>query len=466
MSGILADRYASKEMREIWSKEQKILLERELWIAIMRVQRNLGFSIEDDVVASYEQVKNKIDITSINAREKILKHDVKARIEEFNALSGHQSIHIGMTSRDLTENIELFQMRKSLKLVEFKSLAFLQKLGVAINSYINLPIVARTHNVPAQMTTLGRRFATWAEELIFSIEHLQNLVDRLPLRGIKGAVGTQQDAIDLIGAQTSVLDGEIARLFGFENVAKASSQIYPRSYDYEVLTCLVQVSAAATNMSTNIRLMSGHGLINEGFKRNQVGSSAMPHKVNSRSSERINALGVILKGYSTMVSEVSGNQWNEGDVSCSVVRRVALPDAFFTIDAILDTSMDVIQNLVVNERVIRKELEANLPFVLSSKILMKSLENGIGREEAHAAIRKHALSASINLSDKGVNNFFDLIAQDSSLGVNEEYLQNLLTNPLQHSGNAQTQARDIFSRIVTLCGNSKEIPAYIPEEPI
>jgi adenylosuccinate lyase len=453
-------------MRKIWSIEQKILLERELWIAVMKAQKKLGFSIEDNVVESYEKVKKNINNSSINAREKILKHDVKARIEEFNALAGHQAIHMGMTSRDLTENIELFQMRKSLKLVEFKSLAFLQKLGVAINSYVDLPIVARTHNVPAQITTLGRRFATWAEELIFSIEHLQDLIHRLPLRGIKGAVGTQQDAIDLIGAETPVLDGAIAQLLGFENVAKAPAQIYPRSYDYEVLTCLVQVSAAATNMSTNIRLMSGHGLVNEGFKRDQVGSSAMPHKVNSRSSERINALGVILKGYSTMVSEVSGNQWNEGDVSCSVVRRVALPDAFFTIDAILDTSIDVIQKLVVNERIIEKELEVNLPFVLSSKVLMKSIENGMGREEAHALIKKCALSASSNLRDHGVNNFFGLIAQDRNLGVNEEYLHNLLTNPLQHSGNARAQAREIFSRAVTLCGNSHEIVAYIPEEPI
>lgn len=466
MSGVLADRYASKEMREIWSQHKKVLLERELWIEVMKIQSKAGFAIGSDVIKSYERVKNSIDLASINQRERIIKHDVKARIDEFNSLAGHQSIHLGMTSRDLTENVELWQTKQSLELIEFKSLAFLHRLGDVINSYLDLAIVARTHNVPAQVTTLGRRFASWAEELIFAIQHLQQLRSRLPLRGIKGAVGTQQDARDLIGSDISLLDDEIAKTFGFQHVALSSTQIYPRSYDYEVLSSLVQISAAATNMSTNIRLMSGLGLISEGFKKEQVGSSAMPHKVNARSSERVNGLGVVLKGYTTMIAEISGNQWNEGDVSCSVIRRVALPNAFYAIDAILDTAINIVSNLTVSKFAIKSELKEHLPFLLSSKILIKAVDSGRGREEAHKTIKEYALIAANELRETGKNSFFDLVSQDTRLGIPKEFLENLLADPLEHTGNAQDQAKAILGKIRTLCGSSNEISSYVPLEPI
>jgi len=466
MSGVLADRYASKEMREIWSQHTKVLLERELWIEVMKIQSKAGFAIRSEVIESYEKVKNDIDLVSINERERILKHDVKARIDEFNSLVGHQSIHLGMTSRDLTENVELWQMKQSLELIEFKSLAFLHKLGEFINSYLDLAIVARTHNVPAQVTTLGRRFASWAEELIFSIQHLQQLRSRLPLRGIKGAVGTQQDARDLIGPDISMLDDELARTLGFQHVALSSSQIYPRSYDYEVLSSLVQISAAATNMSTNIRLMSGYGLISEGFKNEQVGSSAMPHKVNARSSERVNGLGVVLKGYTTMIAEISGNQWNEGDVSCSVIRRVALPNAFYAIDAILDTAINIVSNLTVNKSAVKTELKEHLPFMLSSKILMKAVDFGRGREEAHKAIKECSLIAANLLRETGKNSFFDLVSQDSRLGIPKEFLDSLLLNPLEHTGYAVDQAKEVLIMIKEHCEGRELLRTYLPNEPI
>jgi adenylosuccinate lyase len=466
MSGVLADRYASKEMREIWSQHKKVLLERELWIEVMKIQSKAGFDIGSEVIKSYERVKSNINLASINQRERILKHDVKARIDEFNSLVGHQSIHLGMTSRDLTENVELWQTKQSLELIEFKSLAFLHRLGEVINSYLDLAIVARTHNVPAQVTTLGRRFASWAEELIIAIQHLQQLRSRLPLRGIKGAVGTQQDARDLIGSDISMLDDEIAKTLGFQHMAISSTQIYPRSFDYEVLSSLVQISAAATNMSTNIRLMSGLGLISEGFKKEQVGSSAMPHKVNARSSERVNGLSVVLKGYSTMIAEISGNQWNEGDVSCSVVRRVALPNSFYAIDAILDTAINIVSNLTVSKSAIKTELKEHLPFLLSSKILIKAVDSGQGREEAHKIIKEYALIAANQFRETGKNSFFDLVSQDTRLGISKEFLEKLLADPLEHTGNAQDQAKAILGKIRTLCGSSKEITSYVPLEPI
>jgi adenylosuccinate lyase len=464
MSGVLAERYASDQMRKIWSRENKISLERDLWIMVMKAQSSVGFSIDKSVISEYERVKSTIDLIGIDKRERVLKHDVKARIEEFNFLAGHQLIHLGMTSRDLTENVELFQIKTSLEVIEKKALSFLYRLGEKSLSHIDSTLVARTHNVPAQVTTLGKRFATWAEELIFAINHLRELQKRLPLRGIKGAVGTSQDAIDLLGSSQSGIDQEITKALGFETLAISSSQIYPRSIDLEILATLVQLSAAASNMATNIRLMSGNGLVSEGLKSDQVGSSAMPHKVNSRLSERLNGLVVVLKGYALMISEISGNQWNEGDVSCSVVRRVALPDSFYATDAILDTAINIVINLQINEDAISAELKANLPFMLSSKILMLCVKAGIGREEAHEIIKKHALTASTNLRRNGENNFIELVSSDPRLGLDKESLIKLLETPLALTGDAKGQVERILAEVSQLIAGSDEVTSYLPGE--
>ena len=304
------------------------LAERELWLAVARAQKKLGHPITDDQLSSYEKVKNSVDLNSIDEREKVTRHDVKARIEEFNALAGHEVIHTGMTSRDLTENIEALQIRLGLELVRDKTVALLARLGEKAAQYSDQPIAGRSHNVPAQITTLGKRFASSAEELLYGYERLTSLLDRYPMRGLKGPVGTSQDSIDLLGSfdKHSNLENEIAGHLGFNRVLDSTGQVYPRSLDYEVVTTLVQLAASPSSLATSIRLMAGAELVTEGFKAGQVGSSAMPHKMNTRSCERVNGLTVILRGYASMVSELAGNQWNEGDVSCSVVRRVAIAE--------------------------------------------------------------------------------------------------------------------------------------------
>ena len=217
-------------------------------------------------------------------------------------------------------------------------------------------------------------------------------------------------------------------------------------------------------MATNIRLMSGHLLVSEGFKSDQVGSSAMPHKVNARLSERLNGLAVVLKGYALMISEISGNQWNEGDVSCSVVRRVALPDSFYAIDAILDTAINIIINLEIYEDAISAELKLNLPFMLSSKVLMLCVKAGIGREEAHKIIKEHAVTASTNLRRNGENNFIQLVSSDSRLGLEKESLVKLLDTPLALTGDAKGQVERILAEISKLTAGSDEATSYLPGE--
>ena len=461
---VLADRYASAEMRKVFAPEEKIIAERKLWIAVAKAQAKLGHAIADSVIADYEKVISKVDLASIDAREKITRHDVKARIEEFNALAGHEAIHAGMTSRDLTENIEALQVRNGLSIVHNKTVALLAALAAKAALYSDQPIAGRSHNVPAQITTLGKRFATAAEELLFAYERLISLQDRYPMRGIKGPVGTAQDSIDLLGSTEAhqKLESAIAAELGFNRVLDSTGQVYPRSLDYDVVTTLVQIAASPSSLATSIRLMAGAELVTEGFRSGQVGSSAMPHKMNTRSCERVNGLTVILRGYASMVSELAGNQWNEGDVSCSVVRRVALPDAFYAIDGLLETMLTVLNEFGAFPAIIVAELERYLPFLATTKILMASVKAGVGREVAHEVIKEHAVAAALGMREGKQNNFLDAIAQDNRIPFDRAALDALIGNPLEFTGDARQQVARVVSRIEAISAAHPAAAQYKP----
>jgi adenylosuccinate lyase len=451
-------------MRAIFAPEEKIIAERRLWLAVARAQNKLGHSISDAVIADYEKVITKVDLASIDAREKQTRHDVKARIEEFNALAGHEAIHAGMTSRDLTENIEALQIKNGLAIVHDKVVAVLAQLADKAAQYSDQAIAGRSHNVPAQITTLGKRFASAAEELLFAYERLASLQDRYPMRGIKGPVGTSQDSIDLLGSSKAhhSLELEIANELGFNRVLDSTGQIYPRSFDYDVVTTLVQLAASPSSLATSIRLMAGAELVTEGFKAGQVGSSAMPHKMNTRSCERINGLSVILRGYASMVSELSGDQWNEGDVSCSVVRRVALPDAFYAIDGLLETSLTVLSEFGAFPAVIAAELDRYLPFLATTKILMASVKVGVGREVAHEVIKEHAVKAALLMREGKVNTLLDALAADGRLPLDRAALDALISQPIEFTGDARQQIARVVDRIDAITSAHPAAAQYKP----
>lgn len=459
ISNVLAERYASQGMREIWSRESKIRREREFWISVMKVQSRLGMKITQDEIKKYEIVADEIYLESIDARERSLRHDVKARIEEFNSLANLQLIHLGMTSRDLTENVEMVQIRESLLLTRSEVVGVLNLLSDRMEEYSDLVMVGRSHNVPAQLTTFGKRLATLAEELLFALDHLDSLISRLPFRGIRGPVGTGQDLIDLLGEKSDQLEIEVAKLLGFERSLSSTGQIYPRSIDFEVISTLAQLAAAPSNFAILIRLMSGLGLVTEGFKDGQVGSSAMPHKVNARSAERINGLSVVLKGHLSMISEILGDQWNEGDVSCSVVRRVALPDAFFTLDGIFQTTATILSEMKPFENAIAREVEAELPFTSTTHLLMEAVKRGLGRESAHKIIQKHSLSALEKVRSGKNHSFFSDLGSDQDLPLTEDEVRGIAIDTRDLVGNSKRQVEDVRARIravSTLSGISFE----------
>jgi len=464
---VLANRYASAAMREIWSPEAKIVAERQLWIAVLQAQADLGVDFGGDdaatVIADYRAVVGQVDLASIDARERVTRHDVKARIEEFNALAGHEHVHKGMTSRDLTENIEQRQLLSSLELVRERIVTVLVNLARLAVEYRDLPMAGRSHNVAAQTTTLGKRFASAADELLVAFTRVDELIARYPARGIKGPMGTGQDMLDLLGgdqAKLADLERRVATHLGFGGVFTATGQVYPRSLDYEVLTALVQVAAGPSSLATTIRLMAGQELVTEGFAEGQVGSSAMPHKMNTRSCERVNGLAVVLRGYASMAGELAGNQWNEGDVSCSVVRRIALPDACYALDGLFETFLTVLAEFGAFPAVIEAELQRFLPFLTTTRVLMAAVRAGVGRETAHEVIKEHAVAVALGMRAGGANDLYDRLAADPRLGLGRDQLGGV--DPLELTGSARSQVDAIAARVAELAARFPDGAAYTP----
>ena len=462
---VLASRYASAAMRAIWSPVGKVVAERELWLAVLSAQRDLGVDLPDGVVDDYRAVVGAVDLASIAERERVLRHDVKARIEEFNALAGHEHVHKGMTSRDLTENVEQLQVHRALQVVRDRIVAMLARLARLATEEATTVVTGRSHNVPAQATTVGKRLATVGEELFVALGRVDDLLVRIPLRGIKGPVGTQQDMLDLLGSEAAVddLEHRVAAHLGFDQTANSVGQVYPRSWDFDVVSALAQVASAPGNHATTLRLMAGQELATEGFREGQVGSSAMPHKMNSRSSERINGFVTVLRGHVTMAAGLLGDQWNEGDVSCSVVRRVVLPDACFALDGLVETYLTVLDELGFFPAVIAAELERYLPFLATTKVLMAAVKQGVGREQAHTAIKEHAVEVALRLrAGAADNDLVERLAADDRLGLDHDTLTGLLAAPLDFVGTAPRQVARFVARVEDLVAATPDAATYTP----
>ncbi len=466
ISNVLADRYASAAMKDIWSPTGRITLERDFWIAVMKAQRDLGVPIPQEAIKDYERVKNQIDLAAIATRERKTLHDVKARIEEFSDLANRQFIHLGLTSRDLTENVEQLQIIRALKIIQFKAVAALSRLATVSTTYRDLMITGRTHNVPAQPTTLGKRLAMFGQELLIAVNRVSDLIERYPVRGLKGAVGTQLDQLTLLGSdarKVADLEARVIKHLGFKASLGSVGQVYPRSLDFEVTSALHQLAAAPAGLATTLRLMAGAGLLTEGFQEGQVGSSAMPHKVNARNCERICGFATIISGYVAMTAGLSGHQWNEGDVSCSVVRRVALPDAFFAIDGLFETLITVLRQMDVFPAAIMAENERNLPFLATTTILMEAVKHGAGRETAHEALKEHALAAAKAIrTGTGDTDLMNRLSGDKRINLGKKALQKILSENSRFVGAAPFQVDAFVAEIKPLIKKFKGSDTYQP----
>jgi adenylosuccinate lyase len=468
---VLSQRYATPEINDIHSEKGKILSERELWIAVMKAQRELGVNIPAEDIEKFERSKGEIDVDWIQVRELEIKHDVKARIEAFVKVSGAgEHIHRGMTSRDLTDNVEQMQIKSSSEILIGRYASVLRHMMVKAESYRDLVITARTHHQAAQPTLLGRKFSMWGEELYFHIEGFENFISRYPLRGIKGPVGTQSDMLTLLGSQdkVDVLEQRVAKLLGFNVVLDSPGQVYPRSLDYAFLSHLSLLAASPENFAKNIRLMAGYELVTEGFGKHQKGSTAMPHKMNTRTSERVCSLAETIKGYVDMGSRLSGDQWEEGDVSCSALRRVAIPDSIFASDGLIEATLTVLNDFGAYTQMVLAEKNRYLPFLATTQFLTLLTKAGMGREEAHEVIRKYAVGEALNMRNLGIyeNRLVDRLISDPTvlaLGITEDKFVNAMKEAENASiAGASSQIDNVRHKAASVIVRHEEAAKYEP----
>jgi len=468
---VLSERYATDRMNRIFSVRSRILLERELWIAVARAQRKLGVRIPAGTIAKYQAARERIDLSRIHKIEQRTRHDLAARIEAFNRAAGTEGgIHLGMTSRDVTDNVEALQIRRAGRILFGKYLSILRHLVDAAGAYRHIFLVARTHHQPAQPTLLGRRLAMWAEELIHHLRAFEIFLRDYPLRGIKGPVGTQSDMLRLLGSREKVdrLERMVAEQLGFGRVLDAPGQVYPRSLDHEFLARLTSLASAPQSLAKTIRLMAGGELITEGFARGQVGSSAMPHKMNTRSAERICALAELIKTYADGGSRLAGDQWEEGDVSCSAVRRVIVPDACYASDGLCETALTVLNRMKPYPAAIRSELDWFLPFLATTEILLLAVERGIPRDRAHGMIKKHATAEMAAMREQARQpELADRLARDAAFrkaGITAEQIEAVQERVRRSVGNAGRQIGQVAARARRLIRKYPAEAKYEPEE--
>jgi len=454
-------------MRAIWSPEGKVRLEREFWIAVMKAQAAEGLSIPAEAIEAYERVQNSVNLADIAERERITRHDVKARLEAFNDLAGYEHIHKGMTSRDLTENVEQLQIFRSLELVRDRMVSVLDRLKRRAVMDRSEVMSARTHNVAAQPTTLGKRWAMFGEELLFGFGCLEAVLARYPARGLKGAVGTQLDLLTLCEGdadRVAAIETSILQFLGLPAQLSAVGQVYPRSLDFAVVSALLTLSSGPANFAKTLRLMAGHELAGEGFAKGQTGSSAMPHKMNARSCERVVGFCTILKGHVSMAAGLVGDQWNEGDVSCSVVRRTVLPDAFFAIDGLIETFLTILGQMEIYPDVIEKENARYFPFLATTTILMEAVKAGAGREAAHHAIKEHAVAAlmAMRRGESAGNDLANRLAEDDRLPLDLGQLEAIIGQGEKLAGRALQQVDQFAAEVDAVMAKYPDAVGYEP----
>jgi len=466
---VLSARYATEPINRIFSERESNLYERRLWLAILKSQKELGMEVPQECIDAYERNIDNIDLGRMAELERQLRHDIKAKIQAYNEVSGGkwEYLHMGMTSRDLSDNVEQMQVKNASTIILGKYVSVLRHMVDAATKYEPLMFTARTHHQAAQATTLGRRFAMHAEELYTHLVDFESMIENYPLRGVKGAVGTQQDMINVLGSveRTQKLERKVADYLGFRKVLSATGQVYPRSLDYKVLSHLSLLGASCESFAKNMRLMCGYELMTEGFKEGQVGSTAMPHKMNTRSSERICSLSQLVKMYADGASRLAGDQWEEGDVSCSAARRIIIPDAFYASDGIVETTLTVLNEMGAYPKVIEAELKKYMPFLGTTELLLAAAKKGTGREKAHALVKKHAVAEALRIRQTGGqdNRLLELLSNEPEFPLDKSEIEELFKDPERFIGLAREQIRDVATKANTIISRYPKEAAYEPQ---
>ena len=449
----LSERYASKEMQYIFSPEMKFKTWRRLWIALAETEQELGLDITDEQIAELKAHKDDINFEVAKEREKLVRHDVMSHVYAYGVQCPKAKgiIHLGATSCYVGDNTDIIVMAEALKLVKTKLVNVMAELAKFADTYKELPTLAFTHFQPAQPTTVGKRATLWLQEFMMDLEDLEYVAGSLRLLGSKGTTGTQASFLELFDGDNETvdkIDPMIAEKMGFKNCYAVSGQTYSRKVDTRVVNILAGIAASAYKMSNDIRLLQHLKEVEEPFEKNQIGSSAMAYKRNPMRSERIGSLARYVMVDALNPAITSATQWFERTLDDSANKRLSVPEAFLAIDGILDLCLNVVDGLVVYDKVITKHLMAELPFMATENIMMDAVKKGGDRQELHERIRQLSMEAGKNVKENGMdNNLLELIAADESFGLSLEELQATM-DPAKYVGRSREQVDNFLKNFI------------------
>ena len=452
-SSPLATRYASPAMQQTFSYRGRSLVWRDLWIALAESSANLGLDISAEQIADLKEHRDDIDFDRVAELERELRHDVMAHVHAYGekATKAMPIIHLGATSCFVADGADLVCMQRGLRLVRARLLGVIRALREFCLEQAELPVLGFTHFQPAQPTTMGKRASLWLQDFLLDLENVEDALERLPFRGVKGTTGTQASFFQLFNgdhAKVRKLDDEITQRMGFKNTIAVCGQTYPRKWDGVVLSAISSIGASASKFATDIRLMAHRRELEEPFGESQIGSSAMPYKRNPMRSERICALSRYLLNLAPNALETASNQWLERTLDDSANRRIAIPESFLAVDAILLLVQDVSSGLVTYPRVIEQNLAQELPFMATETILMACVQKGGDRQELHEAIRVHSHKAAYRLkAEDGVNDLLERIKNDPIFAAVADDLDSLL-DPSKFIGRAPNLVREFMYEVV------------------
>lgn len=462
-SSPLAGRYASREMLYLFSEDKKFITWRKLWITLAQTQKELGLPITDEQIEEMKRYAECINYDVADEWEKKVRHDVMAHVHAFGeqAKSAMPIIHLGATSCYVGDNTDLIIMYEGLELLRNKVLNVIEKLTKFALKYKDLPTLGFTHFQPAQLTTVGKRATLWIQELLLDLDEIDHLLAKKRLRGVKGTTGTQATFLNLFEGEfnkVKELDKRIAKKLGYEAVFPVTGQTYTRKIDSQILNVLSQIAQSAYKFSNDIRLLQHLKEVEEPFEKNQIGSSAMAYKRNPMRSERISALARFVLCDALNPAITASTQWFERTLDDSANKRLSVAEGFLAVDAILETYMNVADNLVVYPKVIEAHILSELPFMATEVILMEGVKRGGDRQELHEKIRVLSMEAAREVKEKGKSNdLIERILLDGTFKMTEEELRGIL-KPENFIGCASMQVEDFIGECVQpLLETNKEI---------
>ncbi len=449
----LNTRYASKEMSYIFSDEKKFSTWRKLWIALAEAEKELGLNITDEQIDEMKANIYNIDYDMAEQKEREFRHDVMAHVHTYGTVcpKAMPIIHLGATSMYVVDNTDAILMKEALLIIKKKLVNTISVLSEFCMKYRHMPALGYTHYQPAQLTTVGKRAALWLQDLCLDYEEINHVLSLVKLRGVKGTTGTQASFMSLFdndGEKVKALEKSVVEKMGFHDAFKLTGQTYTRKVDFYVLSALSGIAQSLHKATNDIRILQSQKELEEPFEKNQIGSSAMAYKRNPMRSERIASLSRFIISNEANMANTQATQWLERTLDDSAIKRLAIPQGFLAADAILGIAINIFSDLVVNDKVIEKHINEELPFMATENIIMEAVKRGGNRQELHEEIRVLSMEAAEQVKKFGMQN--DLIERMSNsrvINMSREEIEATI-NPVNYTGRAPQQVEEFYNEAI------------------